>query len=296
VKADYCLRTDPPLEGGAHRAACVRPGLVPTIQPPPPPAPPPWRPVGEAPVLVMEGVAKRYPGGAHAVRAASLRIAPGEFVGLVGESGSGKSTLARLVLGLERPDAGRIVVAGQDVAGGGAAERLHRAAQVQMVFADPETALNPHRRVAEVITQALEAQHAPWRVREKRARELLAEMDLPLELGVRRPGQLSRSQRQRANLARALCVRPRLLVADELVSGLDVPLQSQLLNLLHRLRQDSEFAMLFITHDLGVVRHLCDRVVVMHEGTVVEDGPTETVFGWPRVAQTQALIAATPRG
>jgi peptide/nickel transport system ATP-binding protein len=296
VKAEYCLRTDPPLEGGTHRAACIRPALAPTIAPPPPPAPPPWRPVGEAPVLVMEGASKRYPGGAQAVREASLRIAPGEFVGLVGESGSGKTTLARLILGLEQADAGRILVAGQDVAEGGETARLHRVANVQMVFADPETALNPHRRVAEVITQALEAQQAPWRVREKRARELLAEMDMPLALGVRRPAQLSRSQRQRANLARALCIRPRLLVADELVSGLDVPLQSQLLNLLHRLRQDSEFAMLFITHDLSVVRHLCDRVLVMHQGVVVEDGPTETVFGWPRVEQTRALIAATPRG
>jgi peptide/nickel transport system ATP-binding protein len=251
----------------------------------------------------VEGVAKRYETGGlfsrrhlAAVRSASLRIAPGEFVGLVGESGSGKSTLARLVMGLEQPDEGRITVAGEDVTAGGADALLHRAAHVQMVFADPDTALNPHMRVAAAITQTLAAQSAPWRVREKRARELLAEMDMPLELGVRRPEHLSRSQRQRVNLARALCARPRLLVADELVTGLDVPLQSQLLNLLHRLRQDSEFALLFISHDLSVVRHLCDRVVVMHEGVVVEEGPTETVFGWPRLEPTRALIAASPPG
>ena len=301
VVADYCLRSDPPLEGDAHRSACLRPGLVPGIEVEDELAPPPWRPAGETPVLVLEGVSKRFAigtwprrGGVDAVRDVSLRIAPGEFVAVAGESGSGKSTLGRLVVGLEQPSAGRIVLAGSDVTAGDEAARLHRVATVQMVFQDPQSALNPRRRVASIITQALEAQDARPRVREKRARELLAELSMPLELGVRTPAQLSGGQRQRVNIARALCSVPRLLVADEILSGLDVSVQAQLLTLLHRLRRDHDFALLFISHDLSVVRHLCDRVLIMHQGEIVEEGPTETVFGWPRHDYTKTLLAAIP--
>ena len=301
VQADYCLRIDPPLEGDLHRSACIRPGLVDSIQVVGQLAPPPWRPAGETPVLMMDNVSKTFTTGTwprrrqvDAVRGVSLRIAPGEFVAVVGESGSGKSTLGRLVVGLEQASAGRIALAGMDVTAGDEAARLHRVATVQMVFQDPQFALNPRRRVASIITQALEAEGAKFRVREKRVRALLAEMGMPLELGVRTPSQLSDGQRQRVNIARALCSVPRLLVADEIVSGLDVAAQAQLLLLLHRLRQDHDFALLFISHDLSVVRHLCDRVLVMHAGEIVEEGPTETLFGWPRHEYTRALLAAVP--
>jgi peptide/nickel transport system ATP-binding protein len=234
-------------------------------------------------------------GRVAAVREASLRIAPGEFVALVGERGSGKSTLGRLAAGLEAPDAGRIALDGQDATMRGEAARRHRLATVQMVFRDPEAALNPSRRVSDSITQALEARGARPGQRERRARALLAEMGMALEMGVRLPGQLSPGETRRVELARALCARPRLLVADEMAAGLDVTVQAQLLALLHRLRQDHDFALLFISHDLSVVRHLCDRVVVMEAGRIVEDGPAETVLGWPRHEATQRLVAAVPK-
>jgi len=306
VQAEYCLRSEPPLAGDGHLSACLRPGLVPAIQVEGAPAVP-WRAAGQVPVLEMAGVSKAFTTGpwwrrgrVAAVREASLRIAPGEFVALVGEGGSGKTTLARLVAGLEAPDGGRIVLDGQDVttskaSGGGEAARRQLIATVQMVFRDPDAALNPDRRVSDSITQALEARRARAGQRERRARALLAEMGMPLAMGVRLPGQLSPGEKRRVGLARALCAEPRLLVADGMMSGLDVTVQAQLLALLHRLRQDHDFALLFVSHDLSVVRHLCERVVVMYEGSIVEDGPVDTVLGWPRHAATQRLVAAVPK-
>jgi peptide/nickel transport system ATP-binding protein len=176
------------------------------------------------------------------------------------------------------------------------AARRHRVRTAQMVFQDPQSALNPRRRIAAIVTQAMEVgwQHAPHEARMRRARELLAEMGLAQELATLTPGQLSGGQRQRVNIARALCTVPRLLVADEIVSGLDVSVQAQLLNLLQRLRVELDFAMLFISHDLSVVRHLCDRVLVMYRGEIVEEGATETVFAKPRHEYTRALLAAVP--
>ncbi|MBV8650953.1 MAG: ABC transporter ATP-binding protein [Alphaproteobacteria bacterium] len=264
---------------------------------------------GMAPLLQLDGVSKTYRARSGlfgrfrpfvALEAVSLSIAPGEFVGIVGESGSGKSTLARLVMGLETPSAGRIVIEGREIAGpnctgskAGWAARLHT---LQMVFQDPQSALNPRRRVASLTTQALEA--GPHRVgraeRHARALELLRETGLAAELAQRFPPQLSGGQRQRVNIARALCATPRLLVADEIVSGLDVSVQAQILNLLLRLREEHGIALLFISHDLSVVRYLCSRVVVMHRGAIVEEGPTEAVFAAPRHAHTRALLAAVP--
>jgi peptide/nickel transport system ATP-binding protein len=255
-------------------------------------------------MLQVESLHKRYITTRHmlrtateiiAVRNAEFGIAANEFVGLVGESGSGKSTLAKLLLGLEPPSAGRIVLDGEDVTDCSAHARQVRIATVQMVFQDPQSAY-PRRRVASIVTQAMEAgsQPAAWDERIKRAKALLSEMGISAELAMRYPAQLSGGQRQRINVARALCKVPKILVADEIVSGLDVSIQAQLLQLLLRLRDEFQFAMLFISHDLSVVRHLCSRVLVMYRGEIVEQGPTEAIFAQPQHAHTRALLSAVP--
>jgi peptide/nickel transport system ATP-binding protein len=230
------------------------------------------------------------------VRDATFEVGAGEFVGLVGESGSGKSTLARLVMGLEHAPTGRIVLGGRDITRGASADSRHRLHRVQMVFQDPQSALNPRRRIGDIVTQVLQAGWRPMdrAQRMERARVLLAEVGLGADMLDRYPAHLSGGQRQRVNIARALCAVPRLLVADEIVSGLDVSVQAQLLALLQRLRAERGIALLFISHDLSVVRHLCDRVLVMHHGVIVEQGPTEAVFGSPRHPYTRRLLAAVP--
>jgi peptide/nickel transport system ATP-binding protein len=231
-----------------------------------------------------------------AVKQATFSIAENEFVALVGESGSGKSTIAKMLVGLEQPTAGKILLDGEDLTVPSLRSRARRAASLQMVFQDPQSALNPRRRVASIVTQAMEAgsRHSSWDERLARTRELLAEVGLSADFAARLPGQLSGGQRQRINIARALCTLPKILVADEIVSGLDVSIQAQLLNLLARLRAELGFAMLFISHDLSVVRHLCSRVLVMYGGEIVEEGPVATVFAAPQHPHTRALLSSVP--
>jgi peptide/nickel transport system ATP-binding protein len=231
-----------------------------------------------------------------AVKQASFSIAVNEFVALVGESGSGKSTLARMLVGLELPSRGRILLNGDDLTAQSRRTRAFPVMSVQMVFQDPQSALNPRRRVASIITQAMEAGSRPasWDERLARTRELLAEVGLPADFAARLPGELSVGQRQRLNIARALCRIPKLLVADEIVSGLDVSIRAQLLNLLARLRAELGFSMLFIAHDLSVVRHLCSRVLVMYRGEIVEQGRVEAVFANPQHPHTRALVSSLP--
>jgi len=305
IASKECREIEPPsmAVSADHLAACIRPEITPQITPQPVQSRSPV--LSTRAVLEVEGLEKRYALARsvlgrsmeiHAVRNASLRIAENEFVGLVGESGSGKSTLAKLLVGLEQPSAGRIVLNGRDVSCASAASRALRIASVAMVFQDPQSALNPRRRVASIVTQAMEAasRHASWEERLERARVLLSDMGMPADFIMRYPAQLSGGQRQRINIARALCNVPKLLIADEIVSGLDVSIQAQLLNLLARLRAELGFAMLFISHDLYVVRHLCSRVLVMYRGEIVEQGPTEEVFAQAQHPHTRALLAAVP--
>jgi peptide/nickel transport system ATP-binding protein len=305
LAADDCRRAEPPdvTVAPGHSAACIRAAATGSIGA--------AVRAGEAaprvqrPLLQVEGLRKLYDvggglfGGARsvaAVRQASFAIAANEFVALVGESGSGKSTIAKLLVGLEQPSAGKILLDGEDLGDTSLRSRARRAASLQMVFQDPQSALNPRRRVLSIVTQAMEAgsRHATWDERLALTRELLAEVGLSADFAARLPGQLSGGQRQRINIARALCSLPKILVADEIVSGLDVSIQAQLLNLLARLRAELGFAMLFISHDLSVVRQLCSRVLVMYGGEIVEQGPVEMVFGNPQHPHTRALLSSLP--
>jgi peptide/nickel transport system ATP-binding protein len=301
--ADDCRNGVPPMVAMAagHSAACIRTGSTQQIGAMPAVAA--SAAAAERLLLQVESLQKRYEIGGglfrgartvDAVKGVSFSIAENEFVALVGESGSGKSTIAKLLAGTEEPSAGKILLGGEDLIA--LHDNVQRASRVQMVFQDPASALNPRRRIASIVTQAMEAgsRHAKWEERLKRTRELLAEVGMSADFASRLPGQLSGGQRQRVNIARALCSIPKVLVADEIVSGLDVSIQAQLLNLLARLRAELGFAMLFISHDLSVVRHLCGRVLVMYRGEIVEQGPVEKVFGDPQHAHTRALLSSVP--
>ncbi|MFF7330015.1 dipeptide ABC transporter ATP-binding protein [Streptomyces sp. NPDC008150] len=260
------------------------------------------------PALRVDSVSRtfRSDAGDHvAVRGVSLTVAAGRVTALVGESGSGKTTLARVAIGLETFDAGRVDVAGLPLAPGRrptVAERARLARRAQIVFQDPYASLNPLRTVSATLREALTAAGQDTRVgrRERAERdrrrvdELLTQVGLPTRYAARRPAGLSGGERQRVALARALAVRPRLLICDEAVAALDVSVQAQLLNLLARLQRAEGFAVLFITHDLGVVRQIADEVAVMYEGEIVERGRTADVLDRPAHAWTRRMLAALP--
>jgi peptide/nickel transport system ATP-binding protein len=233
------------------------------------------------------------------LRDIDLQVAPGECVALVGESGSGKTTLARTVLRLYEPQQGDIVFAGRETTHMSELELRPLRARMQMIFQDPLSALNPRRRVGEIVVQPLlsygrlGAAPTAAALKEK-ARALLQQVSLPPEFATRFPHELSGGQRQRVGIARAIALEPDLIVADEIVSGLDVSTQARILLLLRELRTRLGMGMIFVTHDLSVVRVLCDRVVVMREGRIVEEGPTADVFANPQHPYTQALLEAIP--
>ena len=302
-KTRECTRALPPFMKieDYHIAACIRSETTAKISVPA--LAPADAPGAGTPLLVIEGLSKSFKTNSGffrrssfaAVKDVTFTLHQNEFVAIVGESGSGKSTIARMLCGLERPSQGAIMIAERDVSDGSAGSRAHQRAHVQMVFQDPQSALNPRRRIASIVTQALEATgEADWNQRLARAEALLSEIGLPPEAAQRFPSQLSGGQRQRVNIARALCATPRILIADEIVSGLDVSVQAQLLDLLMRLRRQHGFSMLFISHDLSVVRYLCDRVLVMYRGEVVESGSTSKVFAAPSHPYTRTLLAAVP--
>jgi oligopeptide/dipeptide ABC transporter ATP-binding protein len=232
----------------------------------------------------------------QAVADVTISLTPGEAVGLVGESGSGKTTVGRLLLGLLAPTAGQVTFDGADLARADRTglRRLRR--RMQIVFQDPSSSLDPRRRVGAQIGDGLAIHRLASRAqRNERVHALLREVGLSPEHAERYPHEFSGGQRQRIGIARALATGPDFLVADEPVSALDVSVQAQVLALLADLRMRRHLTLLFISHDLPVVRHLCGRVVVMYLGRVMEEGPTAEVFARPRHPYTRALLSATPR-
>jgi ABC-type oligopeptide transport system ATPase subunit len=232
----------------------------------------------------------------RAVDGVSLHAEKGEILGLVGESGCGKSTLSRTVMQLLRPTGGRIVIDGCDLTALSSSEVRRRRLDFQMVFQDPYASLNPRMTVFAALSEAIRQRHprVAGKAMAKRISELMETVGLDPRYQKKYPHEFSGGQRQRIAIARALAPEPKLMVADEPVSALDVSIQSQILNLLKKLRADLDLTMLFISHDLGVVRYLADRIAVMYQGKIVEEGEAEQVFEHPEHEYTRTLISAIP--
>jgi oligopeptide/dipeptide ABC transporter ATP-binding protein len=236
------------------------------------------------------------PPAVHALNGVSLSIARGETLAVVGESGCGKSTLARALVRLIELDAGQIDFAGANVRTLRGTALRHYNRRVQLVFQDPYGSLNPRMTVRETLNEALTVHRiVPRAARAARIAELLSLVRLPPDAEEHLPHHFSGGQRQRIAIARALAVEPELLIADEIVSALDVSVQAQILNLLLELQQRLGLAILFVSHDLRVVRHLAHRVAVMYLGRIVETGPADAIFRAPRHPYTQALLRAAPK-
>ncbi|MDV2978092.1 UNVERIFIED_CONTAM: ABC transporter ATP-binding protein [Actinomycetes bacterium ARC8] len=255
-----------------------------------------------APLISVKDLTRIYPVGrsslfgkrseVHALKGVSFDVAAGQRFGVVGESGSGKSTLLRILAGLDQPTSGSVRVAGSEVAGAKERDLVQLRQQLQIVFQDPMGSLDPRMRVRDIIAEPLlvPGQKADSAKHRKMVAEMLGSVGLPADAAERFPHQFSGGQRQRISIARALICEPRVLVADEPVSALDVSVRAQVLNLLSDLVDDYQLTLVFVSHDLGVVRHICDNVVVMNEGLIVESGTTEQIYENPQHAYTRTLV------
>jgi peptide/nickel transport system ATP-binding protein len=327
---DVCSTIEPPLAGGPHRSAChrsdeiVRNGLTgtdvfPAVVAPPalverlpraerPRSPGAWtsgRREDKPVVLEVTDLVKHYPltkgqvfrrtvGTVRAVDGISFDVREGETLALVGESGCGKTTTLTEVLRMVRPQSGSITVLGRDTTGMSGKDRFAIRRDVQIVFQDPFASLDPRMPVGDILAEPLATHGVPKGERHGRIGDLLRLVGLSPEHAGRYPHEFSGGQRQRIGIARALALRPKLVVLDEPVSALDVSIQAGVINLLEQLKADLGLSYLFVAHDLSVVRHIADRVAVMYLGKIVERGPVDRVFGAPSHPYTQALLSAIP--
>ena len=253
------------------------------------------------PILTVDGLKQYFKVSSsftvHAVEDVSFKIYPGETYGLVGESGSGKSTIGRSVIRLYDPTAGTIKFNGMDI-GGKMNKETNKAliTQMQMIFQDPMASLNPRKKVRDILGEGLDIHHMykSKEEREEKIKAILAKVGLAPEHAARYPHQFSGGQRQRVGIARALIMNPKLIIADECISALDVSIQAQVVNLMKDIQQETGTAYLFIAHDLSMVKYISDRIGVLHLGHLLETGTTEEIFENPMHPYTRSLLSAIP--
>ena len=317
---DTCRRDEPPLDGEAsgHRFSCWHPVNGPAEADPDAPAAAAGLTAGEragadgdtpalaAPLLEVRDLVKEFPvtsgailqrrvGSVHAVSGVSFSVAAGETFGLVGESGCGKTTIGRVVVALERPNSGEVLLAGRDISGLSRGELRSQRRDLQIMFQDPYASLDPRMRVGSIIAEPLSIQRVGTRrEQQQRVFELLDEVGLPRNAVERYPHEFSGGQRQRIGLARALTLNPKVIVADEPVSALDVSIRAQVLNLMKRLQADHGLTYIVISHDLAVVKYMADRIGVMYLGKLVELGSADDIYQRAAHPYTAGLIATIP--
>ncbi|OFK57942.1 peptide ABC transporter ATP-binding protein [Globicatella sp. HMSC072A10] len=253
-----------------------------------------------SPILVVDNLKQHFPAGRNysvkAVDGVSFQIYPGETYGLVGESGSGKSTIGRSLIRLYDPTSGKIHFNGEDISGkmSTVTQNMLRT-KMQMIFQDPMASLNPRKKIIDIITQGLEIQGIGTAAeREQRGLEILERVGLSREFANRYPHQFSGGQRQRVGIARALVMNPQLIISDESISALDVSIQAQIVNLLKDIQKETNVSILFIAHDLSMVKYISNRIGVLHLGHLLETGTTEEIFNNPIHPYTKSLLSAIP--